>query len=529
MTGTLTLVRLVLRRDRVKLSLWIAGIAFMVVYVTTAIPAAYGSEDDLTGIVDTLADPIGRMLVGPGYGFDDPSYERVIANGYGLWIMLLAALMNIFLVVRHTRAEEASGRAELVRADVVGRRAPLTATMIVALLANVAVVGLTFVVLVGSAGYPAAGSLLLAASIGAVGLAFAGITTVTAQLSSYPRAVSGMAGATLGAAFVIRGAGDMVREGGSAMSWVSPLGWGQQTAPFVLDRWWPLVPMLSLTAVSVTIGYALSARRDLGASFLAVRPGSARAARWLGTPIGLAFRLQRANIIGWTVALVATSAIYGAYAETMGDSAADLPEVFGDLFGEADLVAGYLAYIAVFSANLMGLFAVGAMRGMWIDESAGRGEPILATPVSRSVWLGANLVVTGGAAVAMSVLSGVAGGLTAAAVTGEASHVGDVLAAQINQTPAVLVVLAVAVLCVGAAPRAIALGWAVVGFALFVSTFGPILNAPQLLLDLSPFEHVANVPVDPFEIVPVAVLTAVAVAVAALGFAGYRRRDLQSI
>lgn len=529
MTGTLALARFALRRDRGKLAAWVGGITLMVVYVTTAIPAVYATEDDLADIVRMLADPIGRMLVGPGYGFDDPTHASVIANGYGLWFMVLAALMNIFLVVRHTRAEEASGRAELVLAQAVDRRAPLTATMLVAVVANGAVAALTTMVMVGNGGFAIAGSLLTGLSVGTVGLAFAGVTTVAVQLSSYTRGASGMAGAVLGAAFALRATGDMAREGGSALSWASPLGWAQQSAPFVLDRWWPLVPLLFLAAGSMMLGFFLSARRDLAASFLAVRPGPARARPGLGTPVGLAFRLQRANIVGWTVALVLTGGIYGAYADAMGDTVDDLPEVFADLFGEDDLIAGYLAYIAAFSAYLMGAYVIGAIGGMRIDENEGRGEPILATPVSRWRWLGANVAVTAGAVLVMSVLVGAAGGIAAAAVTGHSAHVGEVLAAQLNQVPAVLVVLAVVVLVYAAVPRAFPVTWAVVGYGLFIGTFGPVIGVPQVVLDLSPYEHPAAVPVDAFSAVPVILLLVVAAALGVVGFTMFRRRDLQPL
>ena len=53
---------------------------------------------------------------------------------------LLVALMVMFLVVRHTRAEEESGRAELLRATVTGRHAATAAAVLVALVAS-AVVG----------------------------------------------------------------------------------------------------------------------------------------------------------------------------------------------------------------------------------------------------------------------------------------------------------------------------------------------------------------------------------------------------
>ena len=44
----------------------------------------------------------------------------------------VVALMGMFLVGRHTRADEEAGRTELVRATVVGRNAPVTAVLLVA-------------------------------------------------------------------------------------------------------------------------------------------------------------------------------------------------------------------------------------------------------------------------------------------------------------------------------------------------------------------------------------------------------------
>lgn len=526
LAGTAALVRFLLRRDRVKLSAWVGGLALMMVYVCAVIPAVYPSEQDLDGAVAEWEDPAGRMLVGPGHGSADPSYAAVTANGLGLWPLILVALMSIFLVVRHTRAEEQSGRTELVQAAAVGRRVPLTATLIVAVVANGLVALLTALVVMGVGGYGAGGSLLLGASFGAVGLAFAGIATVAVQFSSTSRAASGAAGVVLGAAFVVRAAGDMARQGGHALSWFSPLAWGQQTAPFVKDRWWPLLFLVAVAGVTVAVAFALSARRDLGAGFLGVRPGRARAPRWLGTPIGLAFRLQRANAIGWTAALTLFGLINGVFADSIDDSS-DPPEAFNDLFGEGNLVAGYLAFSATLTAYLMAVFAITAIQGLRTDETGGRGEPVLATPVGRSAWLGANLLVTMATLVAMALIIGAATGVGAAIVTGDGGHVLDLVAAQLSQLPAVAVVCAAAVACFGAVPGTTTATWGIVGFGIFAGTFGQVLDPPQLVLDLSPFEHPAQIPLDRFAAMPAMLLSIIATAGIGVGLVSFRHRDIQ--
>jgi ABC-2 type transport system permease protein len=529
LAGTWTLVRFMLRRDRVRLPAWTAGLALFAVYVATAIPAAYPSEADLRGAVSLFADPVGRMLVGPAYGFEVASYERFVAGGYGLYFLILVALMSLLLITRHTRVEEQTGRAELVAANVVGRYAALTGALVVALVANAVVAVALFVVLL-AVGYGTAGSLLFAAGVGVTGLAFAGLAAVTVQLTEYSRAAAGMAGGVLGAAFVIRAGGDMAEVGGNALSWFSPLAWAQQTAPFVLDRWWPLLLPLAFATVTSALGYRLSTRRDLGASLFAVRPGNAEAPAWLGSPLTLALRLQRASILGWSAAMLAAGVSFGSFADAMLAAAEGMPEAFLELFGDGEmLVAGYLGYMAVFMAYLVGVYAILSLQHLRSEETSGRGEPVLATPVGRVAWLGSHLLVTTAGVVIVLVMAGIGTGIGAAIVTGDAGHVWELAVAHLNQVPAVLVVLGLAALLFGLAPRLIALSWSTIGYALVVGTFGVLMDLPSAAFEVSPFEHLAAMPADAFAATPVVVLTAIALAMTAVGLWGFRRRDLDGI
>lgn len=328
----------------------------------------------------------------------------------------------------------------------------------------------------------------------------------------------------LAAAFVLRGGGDMAAEGGTLLSWLSPLGWGQQTAPYVLDRWWPLLLLAAAALATAGVAFLLSSRRDLGASFVAERPGRARARPSLGTVWGLTLRLQRASILGWTGSLAVTGFVYGLFTDAMLD-ASDLPGVIEDLFGAEDLVAGYLGVMALLLAIMVAVYAVLAVQSVRTEETSRRGEAVLALPVSRRTWLTVSTAVTAAGVVAMSVVLGAANGLGAAVTTGEAHYVGDLTLAQLNMVPPVLVVLGVATLLFGARPRGIGATWAVVGYAFLASTFGELLDLPQPAYDLSPFEHSALMPLEPFTAVPTVVLTALAVALAAVGVARFARRE----
>ena len=129
-------------------------------------------------------------------------------RGY-LLLAVLAALMSALSVVRHTRQNEETGRAELVGAAVVGRHAGLAAALVVTVAANVALAvlaGLAGIV----AGQPAVGSFTAGMATGGLGIVFAGIAAVTVQLSSTTRGASGLAAAVLGVAFVVSGIGNML-------------------------------------------------------------------------------------------------------------------------------------------------------------------------------------------------------------------------------------------------------------------------------------------------------------------------------
>jgi len=521
--GVGTLIRLMLRVDRVRIPAWAAGSGAFALYVSIAVPAAYG--DDLDAATDLFASPVGRMLTGPGHGLAEPTTERLIAGGYGLYFLLLSALMSILLVVRHTRAEEQSGRAELLRAGIVSRHAGLVAALVVAVVANLAVGLAVVAALVAVGGFALHGSALLAAAVAAVGLAFAGVAATTAQVSQHPRAASGLAGGVLAAAFIVRGGGDMAAEGGTLLSWLSPLGWAQQTAPYVLDRWWPLLLLVAVASGTTGVAFLLSARRDVGGSFVAERPGPARARPHLGTIWGLTMRLQRAGIIGWTASLAVSGFVYGLFTDAMLDATDDLPDVLEDLFGREDLVAGYLGVMALLQAIMVAVYAVLAIQSLRTEETSGRGDAVLALPVSRRASLTAALAVTTAAAVLMSAVLGAANGVGAALTTGEAHYVWDLTLAQLNMVPPVLVVLSVATLLFGASPRLLGAAWAIVGYAFLAGTFGGLLDLPQVAYDLSPFEHSALMPLEPFTAVPTVVLTGLALALAAVGVARFQQRE----
>lgn len=526
MTGTGTLIRFLLRRDRIKLPAWIAGLGLLVLYVGAALPQIARTEADLAGVAPMLQQPVGRLFTGPAYGLDAPTYERFFAAEYVLYLFLLAAVMNIMLVTRHTRAEEQSGRAELVRASVVGRDAALTATLAVAVVANL-LAGVVVAGLAVASGFATAGSILVGASVAAIGLAFAGISAVTVQITEFSRSAAGLAGIVLGAAFLLRGVGDMIAIGGSAASWLSPLGWGSQTAPYVLDRWWPLLLPVALALVTVVMAYRLQARRDFGAGLVAPGSGRPEAAPSLGSPWGLASRLQRGPVIAWGVVTIVMGVVDGLFAQVMIDSAGSMPDAFRQVFGTEALTKGYLAFLAILSGYLVAAYIVFAVQGLHGEETHGRAEVLLATPTSRDAWAGSHLgIIAIGAAVIMAV-TGLLTGVAAASVTGDWSLLASTLLAHLNLIPAVLVVVGVCAVLFGWVPRLLSpIGWLLVAIMVFVGNFAALLNVPDWVVSLSPLSHPARIPVEAFTVAPLVILAVLTVVGLLVGLLGLRRREV---
>jgi ABC-2 type transport system permease protein len=527
LAGTGTLIRFILRRDRIKLPAWLLGMAVLLSFFVPAVSELTETEEQRQDLRRIMEPAVGAIF-GPGYGRDDITPERYIAGVYGLFFFVLAALMSMLLVARHTRVEEQNGRAELTRSNVVGRHAQLTAVLIVAVGAN-ALLALMLGGTMTANDLDGSGGLLFGASVGAVGLVFAGITALTVQVTEYSRAATGIAGAALGAAWAVRAAGDMVRDYGSPLSWFSPLAWSNQTRPYVDGRWWPLLLSVGLAVAAAAVGYALSARRDVGAGLVAARPGEAVAAPWLRSPLAVAFRLQRASLIWWTVALAVFGFMFGGLGDQIADPkdmSQDRIEMFG---GSVDtLLDGYLGVITLFTAAYTGIMVVLGVQAVRSEETKGRAEPVLATATSRWAWFGSYLAVISLGLVGLLLVAGFATGTGAAVSAGDGSHVWDVTAAHLAHAPGVLVLLGIAALLFGVLPRTIGATWVVLGYSLFVGLFGTIMDLPQWAHNLSPMEHIGQPPLDSISWSAAMILLVVAAGLMAAGLAWFRRRDLET-
>src|SRR5690606_5266403 len=137
LAGTRSLIRLALRRDRVLLPVWLAVFAGMAALSAQATIELYPTvESRVSAATATNSTPSLVALYGRVY--DPTSLGAVSMIKLGGMGAAMVAVLTIIIVVRHSRAEEESGRAELLGSTVVGRYAPLTAALLVGIGTNVA-------------------------------------------------------------------------------------------------------------------------------------------------------------------------------------------------------------------------------------------------------------------------------------------------------------------------------------------------------------------------------------------------------
>ena len=522
-TGTGTLLRFQLRRERLRLPWWLLGAGLLVAVQSSASQRIYSTPEELARLRETMGGNASVIaLSGPTELLETIGGE-VVFEVFS-FLAVVVALMAMFLVGRHSRADEESGRAELLRSARVGRHAPLLAALC---LAGVAALGVATVVVLAAVGtgLPVGGSLLLGAGTAGVVMSFAALTAVAAQVFENARAVYGAVGAAIGAAFVLRAVGDV---GNGAASWLSPIGWGQRTFPYAGDRWWPLLPPLVATVLLGLTARALLDHRDFGAGLLPSRPGRATASATLGTPLGLVWRLQRGGLVGWAVGLLLLGSAYGSFGNSMEQYVADNPEIADFLPGGADqIVDAYLAVTLLMCALIATGFGVSSALHARGEETSGRAEPVLATAVSRGSWLGSHLAMALGGAAVVLLAAAVGEGLTYGLSVSDLGQVPRLAGVALVYLPAVWLVVGVAALGLGWLPRlAAALAWVVFGYCAVVALFAESVEMPEWMQQASPFVHTPDAPLEAVTLPPLLALAAVAAALGVAGLAGFRRRDV---
>lgn len=523
------------RRDRITLPIWILGTALLLTVSAQSVLSEYGDAEGRAGILAVaLATPALLALRGIPNG--DALGSAVHFQSFA-FLAVTIGLMNVFLATRHGRADEEKGRRELVLAAPISRLAPPVATLVLGVLANGA-----FTVL-GYGGYLAAGldaegAALSAGALGLTGLAFLGLAMIAGELTETSRAANGIGVVLVLGAYALRAAGDALGTADISRltlepawpSWLSPIGWGQQSLAFTDNRWWPVAAIAGLAVVSAVVALLVHSRRELGASLLPERSGRAAALPALRSPLALAWRLQWPTLVAWAGGSALFGLALGSLVSAVAKANIDNPQIQAILQSLGHTDAGEIGrtlLIAIFVIVAAVAAAAGVQSVLRVreEEAEGRLESVLATPRSRVGVLLASTVVAAVIVIAVLLATGVAAAISFIEL-GDTDNAWLSLGSAAASAPAALSFTGITALLFALVPRvAIGIGWGVYGLLAGIGMFGGLLGIDEdVIVHVSPIANVPALPTDDW--LPTVVLGAMALVTSAVAALAFRRRDL---
>lgn len=525
-TGTWRLLVLALRLDRFKLAPWVLIIAFFPFAVYNSYSTVFETPQEAKTLELSLsANAAFMLLIGPAHHLDD-------AFGFTTWRfqvfgMFFAALMAVFAVTRHARAAEDSGEAELIDSGAVGPHARLGAAVLVAWLASAAVALVVGGTLVAS-GAQAREAFALGGLIGGMGIAFAGVAAVTSQIGAYARTANTIAAGVLVLSYVLRGLADTL-SGGEWMLWTNPMGWAELVRPASERNVLPLVLLVITGLATAGAGAWLSRHRDFGGGLVEQRPGPAR---WRAGIWGLTTTLNRTPTLTWWATFVFLGFVFGLVTGTMRDfyegNAFIRQLLAARATTEADLTLTFVGMLLLMLSMAGGAFGIQIAARFAAEEDEGHAEWLLSAGISRHGYFAPTAAA---ALVAPAVTMAIGGAVlaTTAASTGAQIDAGDVLRQALAAVPALWLAAAVGLAFVGVFPTLRWVAWILLVYWLILTLFGPLLKAPDWLLSTSPFHVIPRVTASDADWAPVWWVIAIAAVLLAVGFVGYRVRNIRGV
>ncbi|HEX4444783.1 MAG TPA: ABC transporter permease [Galbitalea sp.] len=519
-------LRFLFRRNWVRMLVWVLVLAGLIAIVIVSQRQTFPTQADRTAYAAIANTPSVAALTGLPYAAGTLGGILIIK----IWMTdaIALAFAVIFLISRNGRAEEESGRTELMRSGALGRHAYTLANWLLVALFTI-VVGLACAGAAIGEGLPVYGSFVMGASYTGVGLTFLGIAALTGQLSQTSRGANGVATIILAISYLLRAGGDLAakHEVAGGASWASPIGWGQAMRSYGSNNWAPFALLVGSGLVLCLVSLRLEATRDLGAGLLPDRAGARTASRLTRTPVGLTLRLQRWSILGWAVGILIGGLFFGniatAFAKLLHGNTSAISAILGS---QKNVVEGLLGYFTMADALLAAAFVLQSIATLRAEEADGGVELQWTGAISRIRWAASRIAVPAVVSLAMLALSGWAEGASYGAAIHDPSQGGRFTAIAIAYWPTMLLVIGIVVFLSGWLPRvSLTISWVIYGVIVLISMFAELFKLPKWLANNTPFTAVQRLTDGHFSVVPLLVILVIAIVLAVLGLLRLRSRD----
>jgi ABC-2 type transport system permease protein len=459
---------------------------------------------------------------------------------YGAFFPIVVGLWSIIALSGTLAVEARRGSLEFLAATgrsrrriaiekVLGHVVMLTVAMVV-VFASIAFVGSAFARLPGDEiGVGAAAAYAI--WLGLMALA-AGSVAFAASLFFGRGAGLGIAGAVMFAGWILNGYQAAV-PGLAPFANLTWFGWTQNHIPVVGLYDWPAVGLVALASVGfLAVGVEAFARRDIGSITNLPTPSLPNWLVGLRGPASRAFGDAFSLAVGWGIGLGLFALVLAGSGREFIDQLGQAPDfvrLLNTVFPNLDFasVGGFLQLLFLeFGLVLVGL-AAATMVGRWAsDESSGRLDMLLATPMTRARW-----VVAGGAAVigglAVIVALSAIGILVGALITGDDFVTPMAGTLVLGAFGAAMAGIGFAVGGLFRTSVAVAVVAVVTFVTWFLDVLGPGLQLPEWMVDLSLASHFGQPMLGSWDWTGLVAAAILAIGGIALGAWGFARRDLR--
>jgi len=516
------------------------GLALVFIGISAAIISEFDTPEsrvELVNIVNAVP-PILQGMAGPIVNVG--TLGGYLSYKYGLFFPFVVSLWSILALSGTLAGEAQRGSLEFVASTGKSRRriaieklsGHLVGLGIAVLVAfvSITIAGSAFATLPGDEISPYSA---LAYSIWMGLIALAGGSLAFALGPFVGRgAAAGIAGAATFTGFILNGYQQPV-PGLAPFANLTWWGWTHDHVPLAGQYDWPAVGLVAVVTVALlVIGIEAFARRDIGVTSTVPTPSLPRPLLGLGGSLGRSASVNLTSTFWWGIGVGLFGLVLGGAATGFMDQLRDSPqfmELLHSIFPNVDYnsAGGFLQLLFIqFGVILAGLFAAGLVGGWASDETSGRLEIVLSTPLGRGRW-----ALSGGAAMVLNVAIFVALTMGGIAI-GVATTGSDVATPVVGSL--VLGLYAVALVGIGHAVGGVLgtrfAGTFVIVFVMltwFVQLLGPLVGLPQLVQDLALTTHLGQPMVGAWDSTGVVASIALAVIGMAIGTWGFRRRDLR--
>ena len=528
-------------RDSRRATLITAGVmALLFVGVSAAIvnefdtPASRVELENIVNAVPPILQGLAGKVVNVG------TLGGYLQYKYGVFFPLVVSLWSILALSGTLAGEAQRGSLEFVASTGRSRRRiaieklsghllALSIAVLVAFL-SIAYAGSAFAALPGDE-ISVLSAFAYAIWLGLIALAGGALAFALGPFVGRG-AAAGIAGAVTFAGFIFNGYQAAVPE---LAPFANLTWWGWTSNHVALAGhydWASVILVAAVVAALIVVGIEAFARRDIGVTTALPAPSLPRPLLGLRGPIGRAFSTNLGSALAWGIGVGFFGLALGSAASGFMEQLQDSPqfiELLSSVFPNVDYgsAGGFLQLLFIeFGVILAGLAAASFVGGWASDETSGRLEMVLATPLSRIRWalsggigMLANVAVfvaltaagigigvaTTGSDVGTPLLGSLVLGLYAAALVGIGHAVGGVLGTRLAATFVVVFVIVT---------------W-------FIQLLGPLLGLPEFIRQLALTSHFGQPMVGVWDPVGIVAGLVLAIGGVLIGSWGFSRRDLR--